>query len=787
MITCKNCNTQLEDGTRFCYHCGREVTETNKCPGCGKPVEAGAAFCQLCGAPLNTKGIAPAPIPTPTPMPAPTPTPIPAPAAIPVPTPVQAQAPMPTPVPVPVQGPTPVPMPIPVPMPTPMPASYVNQTAKAKKPGKLLPKILAVVAAVAIIVVAAILIPRLFNGNNSINAVLYLKDSEINYTSLSSIKPKEITDNLDEYGTLSGGYGEYLSYAISVSDDGKRIFYPDDMTDTEDGMTIYYQNLKSKNSEGEKIDSEISVYKTNDAGTRMFYIKGTDRDFYVNNLKDKEKLDSNVDTFYINSDGSKIIYINNDGNIYEKNGKKDKVKIDSNSSIVSVSDNLDTIYYQKADSLYLKKDGKDKEKVLSDVSSVVSIYDSGEIYYLKSNDISYKLSDLVNDDMKATDDAMTEPVEPAYPYYDDYKPDMPYPVEPDYYSYTDYWGYIDWDLYDAAYNDYLAQVDEYNAAWDDNYNAAAEVYNTAYNEYLAAYDEYYAKQDRDSIRASIEGVTIPVTNYTLYYYDTKEAKVVTDTYASYLTNSFDKPVLIYQNNNKADLTKINLSEVTSYDDLYTRASDSVFTGTEVYTAIGSEVATIKQTDTFSYYLSKSGDAIYYLDNYNDTDYSGDLYEVKITDNKLGTPSKIEDDVYSIQILYNSGSLLYFKDVKDTTGDMYLDKELIDSDVYIYSVYEVADTDSITYYADYNSDKTTGTLKMYQGKKPVKIGDDIHSYFTINEKRVIYLSDYDIDMDKGDVYLYNGSDKRKKIDTDVTEIIPIYNNDYRENYSYLWGY
>lgn len=822
MIICKKCNAQLEDGTRFCYHCGTAVTDTGNCPNCGKPTDAGAAFCQFCGTPLKVKAEGPIPAPTPMPAPAPIPntvpipTPAPIPASVPTPTPAsapfQAQGPIPgsmqTSMPNPASIPNPVPIPTPIPMPasvptpapvqaqgpilgpmqmqTPIPVAPVKQTGKDKKSGKTLTRIIVAAAAVVVVaVIAAILIPRLFKKDEAVNALLYLKDGEINYTSLSSIKPREITDQFDEYDTFDAGDSLFLSYFISFSSDGRRIFYPDKVTDTDDGMTIYYKNLNSKKPEGVKIDSGITDYRINDAGSKVFYIKDDDLNFYMYNLKDKEKLDSDVDIFYINSDGSKIIYIKTDGNIYEKNGKKDIEKIDSNCSIVSVSDNLDTMYYLKNDSLYLKKAGKDKEKILSGASDVIHIYDSGEIYYLKENTLSYKLADLVNDDMKDADAAMAEPEEPAYPNYNDCKPDLDYPTEPDYYSYTDYWGYIDWDSYDAAYSDYMSKVDEYNAKWDEKYNAAVAEYNTAYEDYQTAYDAYYAKQDRDSIRSSMEGVTIPVTSHTLYYYDTKESREITGKYSTYLDYSTEEPVLIYENYNDTGITKINLSEVTSYDDLYYSATDNLEATTDVYTASGPAAEAVKQSGGSSYRLSKSGDTVYYLDNFDSVSGSGDLYEIRITDNKPGTPSKIDSDVNSLQILHKNDSLLYFKNVKDYSGDMYIGNKLVDSDVYIYGNYEMVGSDFITYYVNYDGDKMTGTLKVYTGKNSVKIGDDIHSQYAVSEKRIIYMTNYNSDYNKGDIYLYNGTDKKKEIDTDVTEIIPIFDLGYLGDYSYLW--
>jgi hypothetical protein len=640
-------------------------------------------------------------------------------------------------------------------------------------------------AVILVIIAAAILIPGLLKKNKSVNAALYLKDGEINYSSLTGINPKEITDQLSGSSSDTSDFGYYIGYSITFSSDGKRIFYPDRFNDNSEGMTIYYQNLNSKTLEGEKIDSEISQYRTNDAGTKIFYIKGEENDLYVSNLKEKEKLDSNVSAFYVSSDGSKVIYCNDDGNIYEKDGSKDIIKLDSNSSIQYVSEDLTTLYYLKGDTLYLKKGNKDKEKLLTDVTNVVSIYETGEIYYLKENGADYLLSDYVNDDMLAWDQTITEPVEPVYPNYYDYQPDTEYPVEPDYYSFADYWGYVDWDAYDAAYNEYYAAVDEYNAQWDEAYNTAVADYNSQYDAYLAALEEYNAKLNRDSIRANIEGVTIPVTKYTLSYYDSKKSFVITDNYYTNLDYSSQKPVLLYQNLNESGIPKLNLSEYTSYDDLYSMATNSLFYKTENYSAVGSESKLLNQESGTSYYLKEDGSAFYYLDNYNETADSSDLYEITITDNKPGDPVLAEEDVSNVSLLYDGNSLIYFKNVNNMEGDLYLNKKPVDSEVYIYSAYIKEGTDELMYFVDFNSDTQLGTLKLYNSKDKIKIGDDINSYCVVSDKYITCLMDYDVNAGKGDLYVYDGSDKKKQIDTDVTSIISIYENSYRGDYSYLW--
>ena len=43
---CGRCGATVEEGHRFCGHCGAPV---GGCPSCGEPVVAGHRFCHACG------------------------------------------------------------------------------------------------------------------------------------------------------------------------------------------------------------------------------------------------------------------------------------------------------------------------------------------------------------------------------------------------------------------------------------------------------------------------------------------------------------------------------------------------------------------------------------------------------------------------------------------------------------------------------------------------------------------------------------------------------------------
>lgn len=152
--------------------------------------------------------------------------------------------------------------------------------------------------------------------------------------------------------------------------------------------------------------------------------------------------------------------------------------------------------------------------------------------------------------------------------------------------------------------------------------------------------------------------------------------------------------------------------------------------------------------------------------------------MSISDNKPQKPELYDNDVYiySLNLLEN-GKAVYFKDVKNNKGELYIDKERIDYDVYLYHYTYHADSDTFVYMVDWNDDKDYGTLKNFKNSKSVKIADDVHTYAITPNGEILYLCDYSSKYNHGELYIYKNN-KAVKIDDEVTYIVPIVDVKYR---------
>lgn len=652
-------------------------------------------------------------------------------------------------------------------------ASIMKGTSTGRKKGFRLPYLLMLAGILVLTVILVLLIPKVFSESSGVShGVVYLKDGEIKYTSLPEIRTEVIAKNLDGDSTKGPSIYNYIAF----SKDGSRMFYP--TSGDNNSFTINYRKVNAKEPEGIEVDSDITWYQINNEGTKIWYLKGTEGDLYLSDLSNKEQLDKNVAKFYLNSTGSRLLYITNDGTIYMKNGEKAKVKINDKSSLQFVSENLSTILYMKGDSLYLKSGEQDAAIVDSGVSQVLHAYDTKEIYYLKAHEVKKYLSELVNDDKAQSDAAMKAPAKPSAPNYNDYKPDTYDPYEPDYEDYMDDTGYVDWDSYYDAYDSYSAELEEYKQKWDTAYNEAVNKYKQKDEEYKKKQEEYEAKLKRDSWRDYFTQNTVNVTEYSLYYYGEDKSTLLTDAFHSKLDCNENKPVLVYLENKKTENSRINISEITDTDDVSKLVASAPALSTGVAVAIKEKSLELSQNQGTSFAFNPKGDALYFINNYDEAKLCGDLSCINLEDTALSDPVIEDEAVSSFYLTGENDTLVYYKNITDLSnlsGDLYVDGKVVDTNVFVVSANTLPGTKNIIYAKDYNNVTDTYTLKQYDGEVTQEIGKEVYHHELFDHK-VIYLSDDNSSNKTGILWLYDGTGS-SRLDEGVSSVMPGLNRAY----------
>lgn len=643
-----------------------------------------------------------------------------------------------------------------------------EQPAAVPTEKKKLPKKAIMFGGIGVAVVAVlILVISLFFGGAKAenNYALYLKDSEIFFTDLK--KDSEAwqltsrlvgTDEVDDKDLADAGYR--LGLYTYMSEDGKYIFFPDKVGDKEDGFNLYYKEVAKPDMEAIKVDSDIRSYTVNTSATLITYLKGEEGNLYQYKIgKDsKEKIASEVKGFEVSDDGKKIGYINSENSIYLKYADKEKGEIASDvSTLEHVTEDFSAVYYIKDGSLYKQVEGEDKVKITSDVYDVIKIYDSGEIYYLKSEAEEISLMNYVTDDMKDADASISEPSYPDYPN----SPSRP-----------SWWDYDTAAEYDAAY-----------AAYEDAYEAWEAECDRIETEYYAAREAYYAKQSRDELREDLAEETLEQSSYSLCFYNGTEEVVITDTFVggdySKYTYASEAPVISYEAYNQSSLEKVKLSEVESIYDIESMVKAALFSSSERYIAVKGTATVVEQEkEATNFRINSSGTIVYYIDDIPEEKNYGELYHISIKNGVVGKAEVYDSDVYTGYCYFVSDTELeYFKDCKDGKGELYINKNKIDYDVYCYSVDVYSHLDKIFYFTDWNDEKGYGTLKVYDGKEAAKIADDVHSFSVTPDGRVLYLYDYSLNYYKGELHEWSNGEKRK-IDDDVVFVLPILYSKYR---------
>lgn len=569
------------------------------------------------------------------------------------------------------------------------------------------------IAAAVVIVAAAMLL--LASRALAPPTAFYCKFDAISAANLSTLDTYQISDDSD---ALEDNY--VLSAYTFTSPDGRYLYYPE-------GDVIYRRDLTADpQDKGIKIDSDIGYFFEITPDNKAVYIKQSNGGLYISDGDNKEKVAMNVTFCTMNEDGTQLIYENQDSDIFFLDMKTlSEEKIVSEASLLCISDDFSTVCYQKSGNLYKQVIGDDKEKIASDLQSFITCMDDGTLYYTKSHTETVALSDYLNDDMREADAAISEPN------ITDFQTQEPY---------TNWWG-------DTSYE---------TVTDDDAYNAAYNIYND--------------KLMRDELRAQAAEKIMDFSHETLYSYKDGEETAMTDDFAYSLITS-DSGLLVYKKTMFTPPEKVKISEVSDIYALtellgnYQGEDNAVYAisgGAETLLA-GEDTSTFVVDGTFFY--SEDSRKLYFIDDYDPAESCGTLKSIIVSDNEFSSPQVIDEEVSTCTFDPQTDTLLYFKELKDGCGDLYMNGIKVDSDVSLHGM--LLSKNALYYMTDICTDGLSTTLMKWSKADKERIAYDVTQAVLIGE-RLVYLADFSASAHRGDLYLYAGKEP-KLIDDDVSYV------------------
>ncbi len=414
-------------------------------------------------------------------------------------------------------------------------------------------------------------------------------------------------------------------------------------------------------------------------------------------------------TDYVASgDGSKIVCSTCNGlYLYSSLGQTEKLSNDYCSQVYTPDDALSTIYYvDEDDTLFCNKTGKagDSFKIADDVSGV-SV--SGNGVYYTTDSINVSMYDYIDKDLLSVDPDSLE--RPEYPFSFEYDTDA-----------------------------------EYRAAME-RYEADMEVYEHA-NDLLKLKEDLLGKQ---------------YLLETLHYFDGSQSSVVAD--AVIRDHGFASHVVAleytYPDPEKA--------AALTADDLEAIIESSDSSGlTDIYKEICHFSVAVNGTacaldlNIRSIHLTEDGQTVY-ITTKNPDNSDIDLYQAGISGNSLQTPIQIASDIDDLQIIGNNA--VFWKDSAVFVNDVRIDDDVLADHV------AFRDDGSFVYLVG-EEDDNSYQLKSYKDGKTTTIADDVFNFGFTTGGELLYLRDYNTNRSEGTLYLYNGKDSTK-LDDDVFLILP----------------
>lgn len=588
--------------------------------------------------------------------------------------------------------------------------------------------IIIVLASIVILIVVIAIIASLGKRSNKIrDHIFFVQDSDI---SVAAVNDNELTFRglTDNYGSVN-----MQSNAVTLSDDGKGLFFIDNVGDGT-SCALYYLDISGGVESGLPVRISSSLkssehYKVVANGEKVFFVR-SDGMLCACDLKSVSELYNDVDDFWIDETGSHIIFTAGGGaelcEMLVSSGKAEIV--DRNVSKVCAVSDVSVVIYLKDGSIYKWMRNGEKERIAADIKeeNVSDITDNGEFYYVVSDSTSVEIDDFVNDTMLESDNVMLIPQQPEYPSTADYKLTT---------------GATDWDKYHLAVTEYEEEMDKYTQAYAD----------------------YSQKLKRDALREEMKGMTVQINKMALYYYNGKENILVNEVGCTPLSEITENGNIAYVRPKANMNEKINITEIERAEDVTAFLETMGGNDGQLYIACAGVEMNSGAKAALSCSFTKNGNRVLWID-------SKGIWSVKLKEEKPESKLLLEGATEWFES--DDGEILLFK--KSENGfDIYSENgKLIDKNV---SLDGIISDDKYVYYLTNCSNRTkSGTLRRLNGLKITDIDEDVYTFELTANGYIAYLVNYSPENVRGELVLW-ADGKKITIGEQISDIITVNGN------------
>jgi len=464
------------------------------------------------------------------------------------------------------------------------------------------------------------------------------------------------------------------------------------------------------------LDTGVTDFKINPDGRYVAYRKGTE--LYVSDTENTRLIHRDVSEYFLSENNQVITFFSsNDSAMYTCNTSADETPVLVNMNItklVSPKNEYSEIYFIKNNALYsIKYDGT--QKLISE-NVTDAIMFGNTVYYTVQEEYERKLTDFFIDELKSTDELLTEP--------------------------------------DG--NDFISESRDLSFFDEQAFAEATELYNS--------------KLLRDEIRTHFEENPSFFYGYSLYCIN-NERTILTDTHlvSPYLRLNSCQSILTYKKYDTEITDRINLLDITSLEEA-TEHRDNLLNippdedmymlreGKKPFFAL--ELPLSGQIE-----ISLDGKYLYCIEN-NENSETGTLAKYEIGSSTLKNRTEIQVGATDFALdgsdsdavmVFNGNSLSFY--TNNTLTHL--------SDSSCHEFFYVDNT--LFYYDQYDYTTNSGNLLYIRNGEITPIDTNVRSFKVRRYNNISYIKDFDEQTGTGVLYEMDGS-KIKRVDSYVGSIV-----------------